>query len=97
MAETYRPRPHLREERLGDEIMVFDEETDQVHVLNEASAAIWDALKGGLDVPGIERSLRERYDLGAHPDPAAMIRESLRSMAGKGLLGPALPAGEKQS
>lgn len=94
--ETYCPRPHLREERLGEEIMVFDAETDQVHVLNEASAAIWEGLKAGLDVPEIEQRLRERYDLAAHADPAAMIRESLLAMAAKGLLGPAAPAGENQ-
>lgn len=97
MTETYRPRPHLREERLGVEIMVFDVETDEVHVLNEAAAAIWEGVKAGLDVPGIESLLRERYDLGGYADPAAMIRESLRSMAGKGLLDPALPADEAQS
>ena len=95
--ERCRPRPHLREERLGEEIMVFDRETDQVHVLNEASAAIWDALKAGLDPQGIERRLRERYDLGAFPDPARMIREALGAMAEKGLLDPAGDRGEDRS
>ena len=89
MSGIYRARPGLREERLGDEIMIFDAETDQVHVLNEGSAAIWEAAVSGLDVAGIERRLLERYDLSAHPDPAAMIRESLESLAGKGLLVPA--------
>lgn len=82
----YRIREHLREERLGDETMVFDSVTDQVHVLNETSAMIWEGLRDGLDVPGIEGRLRERYDLSSVPDPGEMIREAIRTMESKGLL-----------
>lgn len=73
-------------QRLGDELMVFDQVRDEVHVLNETSAAIWEGVRDGLDIDKIALRLGERYDLGAVPDPRGLVIAALEQLAGKGIL-----------
>ena len=86
MAERFRVRDGLPVQRLGDELMVFDPVRDEVHVLNETSAAIWEGVQAGLDVGRIVSRLGERYDLCGISDPPGFILAALEEMAGKGIL-----------
>ena len=86
VTEGFRVRNGLPVQRLGDELMVFDPAQDEVHVLNETSAAIWEGVQDGLDVVRIASRLGERYDLGGIPDPRGLILAALEEMAGKGIL-----------
>ena len=86
MTERFRVRDGLPVQRLGDELMVFDPVRDEVHVLNETSAAIWEGVRDGFDIETIASRLGERYDLDTIPDPRGLILAALEEMAGKGIL-----------
>lgn len=59
-------RTDLRETPMGDDLMVFDERTDKVHVLNITSAFVWRCLDEAPDLEALAARLRERFQ----PDPA---------------------------
>ena len=86
MTEGFRVRDGLPVQHLGDELMVFDPVRDEVHVLNETSAAIWEGVRDGLDIETIAKRLGERFDLSSIPDPRGLILAALDEMAGKGIL-----------
>lgn len=86
VTQRFRVKDGLPVQRLGDELMVFDAGRDEVHVLNETSAAIWEGVRDGLDVEKIASRLGGRYDLGAIPDTRGLILAALEEMAGKGIL-----------
>jgi len=86
VTEGFRVRDGLPVQRLGDELMVFDPVRDEVHVLNETSAAIWEGVQDGLDIETIAKRLGERFDLSCIPDPRGLILAALEEMAGKGIL-----------
>lgn len=84
--DGFRVREVLVTQRLGDEYLIVDLELDEVHVVNESAAVIWEGVRDGLDAVQIEARLRERYDFDAAADPAAMIRGALAALLGKGML-----------
>jgi len=91
--QRFRVKDDLNVQRLGAEIMVFDQVRDEVHVLNETSAAIWEGVREGLDAGAIEQRLRQIYNLEATLDVGGVIRTALEVMAGKGILVPEVPSG----
>lgn len=91
MTHGFQVNESLPVQRLGDELMVFDTVRDEVHVLNESSAAIWEGVREGLDIEMIAVRLGERYDLGAIPDARGLILAALEEMARKGILEPDAP------
>jgi hypothetical protein len=93
VTDGFRVKEGVPVQRLGAELMVFDAGRDEVHVLNETSAAIWEGVRDGLDVAAIEALLRGRYDLAAVPDPGRMIRAAIAELAAKGILEPVPPDG----
>lgn len=86
MAETYHRKKDLPEQVMGEELMVFDAESDKVHVLNKTSAFIWGCLGDDLDEEAIQRLLEKNFDLSAVQDVPEVIRTALRQLADKGLV-----------
>lgn len=87
MADTgaFRVKPDLPEQVMGEELMVFDPETDRVHVLNKSSAFIWRCLKEGLGELDIESRLKEVYDLSSVDDVRGVIERALLQFQDRGL------------
>jgi len=87
----YRVNVRLPFQRLDDQLMIFNPESDEVHVLNVTMAAIWEGVRDGLQIDGIERRLRERYDLDDIPDAGGMILAAILELVTRGCLEPATP------
>lgn len=86
MAETYRRKKDLPEQVMGEELMVFDSDSDKVHVLNKTSAFIWGCLGDELDEEAIRQRLEKTFDLSAVKDVPEVIRTALRQLAEKDLV-----------
>ena len=87
----YRKSATLREQVAGDELMIADSRTDQVHVLNGTSAAIWRLLEESMDPAVLETRLRGRFKVPPGYDLAGLVRRALQQFVDKELL---MPAGE---
>lgn len=86
MTQRFAVKASLPVQRLGAEMMVFDTVRDEVHVLNETSAAIWEGVREGLGFEKIAQRLAERYDLGGIADPPGLVLAALEELAEKGIL-----------
>jgi PqqD family protein of HPr-rel-A system len=86
MAEMYRRKKDLPEQVMGEELMVFDADSDKVHVLNKTSAFIWSCLGDDLDEEAIKQRLEKSFDLSTVQDVPEVIRTALRQLAEKGLV-----------
>ena len=70
-------RADLREQALGDEIMVFDEKADKVHVLNVTSAFLWRCLDETAEPAELEARLRARFSPPEATDVRGMVGRAL--------------------
>ena len=68
--------------RIGDELLLFDEEANTAHCLNEIAGEMWMACEGGSSALEAAEVLRPRW-----PDmDEEVVRASLIQMASTGLL-----------
>jgi len=69
--------------RIGDELLLFDEETSTAHCLNEMASDMWMACERESSALGVTDVLRPRW-----PDmDEEVVMASLNQMANAGLLG----------
>ena len=66
--------------------MLFDDEKDVVHVLNDSAAAIWDCIEEPSTVDTIRKGLAQLYNLDGIDDVDHMISEALTEFTSKNLL-----------
>jgi len=86
--EQQGPAPRAREEgliveRLGDELLVYDEATHRSHCLNRAAALIWENCDGRSTVGEIARRVGDALNTEA---AEAVVRLALEDFGRKGLL-----------
>jgi hypothetical protein len=86
MKGTYVQRASIKEQTAGRELIVFDEGSDCVHVLNGSAAFVWKCLKSPRTPDQIESALREEYDMSTVPDVPGMIRRVLDDFSRKSLI-----------
>ncbi len=86
MSIRYQKKAGFREQRMGDEVMVFDAETDKVHVLNTTSAFVWKCLESAAATGEIRERLLASFDTQGVDDLDALIRRALDQLEGKGLI-----------
>jgi hypothetical protein len=67
-------------------LMLYDSETDVVHVLNITAGIIYESYRQGLDLRCIRQRLCEKYVIAEHADIDADIRSSIDEMQKYGLL-----------
>lgn len=73
--------PHadlLLEERVDDEVVVYNRATDAYYTLNTTAAAVWDLATGEHTLDGLVAVLAEHFAIGPEEirsDVAAIIRE----------------------
>lgn len=91
MACSFAPdfRPRTREDlvfrRVGEDWLVFDPRTQQIHVLNLSAALVWSFCTGDHAVEEIVREVRSAFREGVEDDP---VTEVLERFQRAGLLTP---------
>lgn len=79
-------RAGLKEQPLGQELMVVDEKTDKVHVLNPTSAFIWGCLDDTSEQTQIEARLRAKFNVPADFDVLGLVGRALQQFQEKNLV-----------
>lgn len=79
-------RTGLREQVLGDEILVFDEQADKVHVLNVTSAFVWKSLDETAEPAVLAERLRAHFKPAPDADVDGVVRRALEQFARLNLL-----------
>lgn len=57
----YRQKDGVSIRRLGNELMLYDEGLDKVHILNETGTLIWGLLNGKSNLTDIANSLIRQF------------------------------------
>ena len=78
---------NLRDQDLGDEVMVFEDATDRVHVLNATAAFVWRALEEPIGLDALEVKARAEFEVGPDDDVHAILQRALDQLTEKGLAG----------
>lgn len=86
MAENHQRRPDIRSQQVGDDLMLLDDASDTVHVLNGSATFIWNCLSSPTTIAGVEEQLRAEYDVSAMEDLPGLIRRTVSEFQEKGLL-----------
>jgi hypothetical protein len=91
--KTYRQKTGLRDQRMGDETMVFDADGDRVHVLNTTSGFIWRCLAEPCTRAELSEKVETEFDTSTVDDLSALVGRALDQLSEKGLIeeGPAAP------
>lgn len=84
----YKKKKGISSQRLGQDLMLYDSESDKVHVLNETGAIIWELLDGKNTMGKIEKILAQRFDDASPQDISKDIEEILRKLEKEGLVIP---------
>lgn len=63
MQLDYKPKAkeNLTIQDLGDETLIYDPESEKVHVLNATAQAIWNLCDGSHTIEDIQKSLANTY------------------------------------
>ena len=57
----YKQRKGVSNQRLGEDLMLYDAENDKVHVLNETGALVWELMDGTNTTERIQDILKEKF------------------------------------
>jgi PqqD family protein of HPr-rel-A system len=79
-------REDLQEQRVGEDLMVYDPRARKVHILNRTAALIYRFCDGEHDFESLERELREGFELPQGRNVRSDIRDAIQSLREKGLL-----------
>jgi len=71
---------------LDNELMLYDSETDNVHVLNPTARHIYEEYRKGKALHEIEQSLRKSFRISGSTDISADIESYLSEMKKRGLI-----------
>ena len=82
-----RVRPDIVLRAVGDDWVLYDPTSQDLHVLNATAAAVWACCDGTLDAPGIVREVVEHFpDAPSSEVVAEEIAEALERFRTDGLL-----------
>jgi hypothetical protein len=85
--ETMLPcRRELPERIVGQEILVRDPDTGQVHFLNPTAGLVWQSCDGKTSLGECVRLLRAKFDVPEEADIAADVSEIVADFAQRGIL-----------
>jgi PqqD family protein of HPr-rel-A system len=85
-------RRDLTARRVGDEVLLRDPTTGQIHFLNATAAVVWECCDGTSTLSDCEGVVRERFDIHGDTDVAGDIRSTLADFRQRGLIDAAQPA-----
>lgn len=84
--ETLPTRRPLSGRRAGDEILVRDAESGQIHFLSASAAIIWECCDGATTAAQCMEKIRARFDVPGGTDLLADVRATVASLSDRGLL-----------
>ena len=84
----YKKKKGVSSQKLGQDLMLYDSESDKVHVFNETGAIIWELLDGKNTMGKIEEILAQSFDDASPQDISKDIEEILRKLEKEGLVIP---------
>jgi hypothetical protein len=73
----------LTVKHMGNEVVVFDDDTGNVHHLNHVAEVVWRACDGNTDVAGLSRIVARVTNT---PDPVPSVELALEQLSSRGLL-----------
>lgn len=82
----YKQKDGVSGRRLGEDLMLYDPESDKVHVLNETAALIWNLLDGTNTIEKIEEILRQTFKDAKTRDISGDVKETLEKLKQEGLI-----------
>ena len=86
MVEQYQHCAGMEARDMDSELMLLDDDTDRIHVLNGSAAFIWALLADPLTRQEIEAKLRMEYDVTPETDLQGLIARALDKLTGAGLI-----------
>jgi len=81
-----RRRDDLEEERIGDDLMVYDRRAGMVHLLNESAARIYRLCDGSHDLDAMVVDLRGAFRVSGDRDVESDVLGALRFLSANLLL-----------
>jgi PqqD family protein of HPr-rel-A system len=85
MLPQLRPAPDLRWDAVDDELIIFDQNSGQYHVLNGVAAHVWQGLSAGQQGDALIDELMKSFDANRET-MCADVAEFLAQMREKQLL-----------
>lgn len=80
-----RPSRQAVDQRFGDETLLIHLKSDRILSLNRTGARLWELLCAGHDRAGIERGLRQEFDVG-ETEVTQAVGHLLASLGDEGLI-----------
>jgi hypothetical protein len=76
----------LVEKEVGADLLLYDPEVDEVHILNTTARLVYKLRSQGKSLPEIEQHITERLDTKGAENLQQEIRQCLADLQAKGLL-----------
>ena len=70
-----KPNPNVLSKRLGEEVVLFNLDTDHFYELNGSAARFWELLNAGNDAAQVRQQMLSEFDV--DPDQFASEAEAL--------------------
>ena len=74
------------EKELKSDMILYDSEQDDVHMLNATARSVYTLYKEGKDITGIEKEIRGTFQLEDDLDIHEHIKKCLEELKKKGLI-----------
>lgn len=76
----------LIEKEIGSELLLYDLNSDEVHILNATAQVIYKFHKQGMSLVEIEKELKNRFWAGESANVSADLQRCLAELKAKGLI-----------
>lgn len=82
----YKKKEGTSSRKLGNDLMLYDQKNDKVHVLNETGALIWELLDGKNSLFDIENIFTRKFPSTAQEEFTKDIHEVIEKLLSEGLI-----------
>lgn len=86
MTKRYRRKDGIPGQPMGEDLMVFDQHADRVHILNSTAAFVWECLERETDAETIGSRIASSFRLSGDVDLPGTVEATLREFEEKGLI-----------
>lgn len=76
----------IKAKELGSELILYDTERDDVHVLNVTAQLIYNLYKEGKDITEIEQGVKNNFQFEEDQDISEHVNKCLDELEKKGLI-----------
>lgn len=84
----YKHKENISSRKLGNDLMLYDQKNDKVHVLNETGTLIWELLDGKNNLQDIENILLNQFPDITPEEILKDIQEIIEKLVSEGLITP---------